>query len=115
MDNRANLGAGLPAHPSGQRSLTCNSPFPGLPNCYRCMAKTDEITEQAGDILRQFLKKAKDYQHTNTSTGSSISTLYFQLEEGRTSRLSASNSISHGLPILPMHKPLTHITAPGLL
>lgn len=80
-----NLGTdwvGLPAHPSGPRPLTCNSAFPGLPNCYRCMAKTDETTEQAGDTLSYFFKKAQDYQHTNTSTGSSISTLYFQLEGG---------------------------------
>lgn len=64
MENWGNLDtdwADLPAHPSGHRSLAFNSTFPGLPNCYRCMARTDETTEQAGDTLRQFLQKAQDY------------------------------------------------------
>lgn len=92
MENWANVStdwAGLPAHSSGHRSPTCNSAFPELPNCYRCMAKTNETTEQAGDTSRQFLKKAQDYHHTNTSIGSSISILYFQLEGGRISRKQA--------------------------
>lgn len=99
MENWANLStdwAGLPAHSSGHRSLTCNSAFPELPNCYRCMAKTNETTEQAGDTSRQFLKKAQDHHHTNTSIGSSISS--WKEEESAENGLSASNNISRGLP-----------------